>query len=782
MGSKLRVKEAFELESKHGAFYTGGNVEWFEDTLYCQNNSNISLLNTENGVVSKTIGEENSEDADSIQTFTTNGQQTVSSHKSGLLKLWNQNGEIEKMWKYIHLGPIAKLALKDNKLASGGSDSIVRIWDLQYQACILSLKGCQGVINVVEYHPIDDFIFASGDDGKINCYELNKGELKCVYNAHYSKVTSVVFSHDNQHFISCARDKVLILWEFGNPVPLKTLPVQEAVEVIVSLPKKFQLPDFKSDPSSIYVASAGERGVVRVWDVTKSKEVFVQTNSLVTPASEEGCLAISNIKFHRKLKALALVTVDQNIIIYHLKSFVCLKQFIGFSDEILDITYVGKDDSHLAVATNSNDIKLYCNTTLNCQILKGHTDIVLSLCTNKIRPDLMISSGKDNTVRLWLLEGSTNSMSCIGIGLRHGASVGSVNFSQTTCNFAVSASQDTCLKMWEIPTEPKKNNSLYCSHTTIAHEKDINSVAVSPNDKIIATASQDKTAKIWTTSLELVGILKGHKRGVWSIRFSPVDQVVVTSSADCTVKLWSVADLSCLKTFQGHDASVIRAEFIASGMQILSAGADGLLKLFSIKTSECVCTLDQHSARIWALAIKQDETAFVTGGSDSVLIKWKDVTQEVRLKRIEEAEELAKQEQKLNNYLMEENFLKALKLALKLDRPRQVLMILQSVKNSDSDLAETIKKLRNDQKESLFKMAINWNMNGKNCHSGILVMNILMKDLQEGDFRPVGLTSLLEAALPYLERNFKRLEQQMKNSELTRYIINCMKPHAKCIE
>ncbi|KAJ8929808.1 hypothetical protein NQ314_017405 [Rhamnusium bicolor] len=781
MTNKIKLKESFDVESKHGAFYTGGNVEWLEDTLYCQTNSNISLLNVENGLVEKTVGQENSEDADFIQTFTTDGQRIISSHKSGLLKMWNESGEIEKMWKYIHKGPIAKLALNENKLASGGSDGIVRIWDLQFQSCLLSLRGCQGVINVVVFDPVRNLIFVSGDDGKINCFDLENGNLTFIYDAHFSKVTSVVFCHDSKHFVSSGRDKVIILWELNTTTALRTIPTYEAVEVIVSLPSKFKLPGFKADPESVYVASAGEKGIVKVWDVRKAKEVFVQSNSFVSPSSEEGGLAITNLLFNKKSKALAVVSTEHNLIIHHLKSFACLKQFIGFSDEILDVSFVGKNDTFLAVATNSNDIKLYDNATMNCQLLKGHTDLVLSLNTSKTNADLLLSSGKDNTIRLWLLEGST--MSCIGIGMRHTGSVGSVSFSQTSTNFAVSVSQDTCLKLWEIPSNREKNASLNCNFTEVAHQKDINCVTVSPNDKIIATASQDKTAKLWTDSLTLVGILRGHKRGVWSIRFSPIDQVVVTSSADCTVKLWSVADLNCLKTLEGHESSVLKAEFLSVGMQILSAGADGLLKLFSIKSSECVSTLDQHEARIWALAIKRDESGIVTGGSDSVLIKWKDMTEELKMKRQKEAEELALQEQKLSNYIHNDELLKALKLALKLDRPVQVLRIIQGViKKGDTGLADTIRALRNDQKESLLKCATNWNMNSKNCQPAQLVLNILLNELQTGEFRPVGLSSSIEGALPYTERHFKRLTQLLQDLQFINYTVNCMQPHAKSVD
>lgn len=769
---------SYAVESSQGAFYTGGNVEWHNNHLYCQTPSSISILDVDSGSITSKVGEENTEDADTIQTFTSDSIKIVTSHKSGLLKLWNEKGELEKMWKYIHKGPIAKLSLKDKLLASGGSDGVVRVWDLQHQACVLSLREAQGVVNVVEFHPNAKLLFASGDDGKIYSWMLENGDLQKSYNAHFSKVNSIVFHADRKHFVSCGRDKVLTLWELDNTTSLRAVPTYEAIESIVALPMKFKLPNFNSLESGIYVACAGENGIIKIWDVTTSREVFVQNNSLVSKAKEDGGLSITKLLLEPNKKKLGVVTAEHNIIIHILKSFECLRQFVGFSDEILDVAYFGGSDTHLAVATNSSDIKVYETSTMNCQLLKGHSDIVLSLSTAKTNKNLLASSSKDNSIRLWLL--LENKVNCVGVGVRHTGSVGSVAFSQMKLSFVVSVSQDTCLKIWELPNKFTETMTLNCTHTEIAHQKDINCVVVSPNDKIIATASQDKTAKLWTDTLTLLGTLRGHKRGIWCVRFSPIDQVVVTSSADCTIKLWSITDLCCLKTLEGHESSVLRVEFLTNGMQILSAGADGLLKLFGVKNSECIGTFDHHEGRVWALAVKEDESEVVTGGSDSLLVKWKDVTEEKKLERIKQTEELALQEQQLSNYIHNDQLLEALKLALKLDRPLQVLRLIQNViRKQDANLADTISELRSDQKELLLKCATTWNTNSKNCQPAQLVLNILLNDIQSGNFKPTTLSATIEGALPYTERHFRRLTQLLQDLQFVKYTIDCMQPHAK---
>lgn len=69
-------------------------------------------------------------------------------------------------------------------------------------------------------------------------------------------------------------------------------------------------------------------------------------------------------------------------------------QLVGFSDEILDIAYLGRKESHIAVATNSCDIKVYKSENMACQLLQGHSDIVVALSTSPANHSVLVSGSK----------------------------------------------------------------------------------------------------------------------------------------------------------------------------------------------------------------------------------------------------------------------------------------------------------------------------------------------------------------------------------------------------
>lgn len=763
---------------------------WTKDGNYflCKDENKINVLSVANLEVERTIGTTNeTETEDIIYTFALDSQQKdlVTANRSGLLKLWNfETGELKKSWKSLHQGPISCIEFENetNLIATGGSDSSIKLWDFQNQVCKGTLRGVQGVLSVLVFHPDPKLkaILGCADDSNIVAWNLETREPVKNFSGHISRITGISFAADQNIFVSSSRDKVLILWDYEKGSQLRTIPVYEAIEACQVLSYKLVLPNGMKlkDKSKIYVASAGEEGIVKIWQANESKLLYQQENSLITRAAEDGGLAITQMLLNQS--EVALVSVDHNILVHDLASFECRKQLIGFTDEILDLCLLGKKKPFLAMATNSNDVKIYEISTMNSKILKGHTDIVLALASYK---NFLLSSGKDNSVRLWKVDFESFEVSCVGVGVKHTSAVGSVDFSKIAGDFFVSVSQDQCLKLWklgkDIETAAEPVN-LSCINTTLAHDKDINCVSISPNDRFIATSSQDKTAKLWdANSLGLLGVFRGHRRGIWSIKFSPVDQIVATCAADCTIRLWNLNDFSCLKTFEGHESSVLRTEFLTQGMQLLSAGADGLLKLWNIKTSECIQTLDKHEARIWTIAVTPDETHFFTGGSDSLLIKWRDVTEEKKMEEIQKRQEEILQEQELNNLLSQKKVLKALRLALNLDRPLMTLKIINSViRDQENGLDETIFSLTDDHKQSLLNHAVNWNTNSRNCRPAQLVLQILLQEILLGKFQVQGLGKMLEETIPYTDRHLKRMTEYLKDLKFIEYTMKCMQTYS----
>ena len=239
---------------------------------------------------------------------------------------------------------------------------------------------------------------------------------------------------------------------------------------------------------------------------------------------------------------------------------------------------------------------------------------------------ILVSGSKDKTAKIWAPITSANQTSqswgygCVGVCEGHAESVGAIAMAREgdSPKFMFTGSQDRTIKMWDLVGIPSffsasdADSFKRCKtlSTQKAHDKDINSLDISPNDHFLVSGSQDRTAKVFEIQyivgaggvrrgeLKHIGTCKGHKRGVWTVRFSKTERVLATGSGDKTIKLWSLDDYSCLKTFEGHTNSVLRVDFLNAGMQLVSTASDGLVKLWNIREEECVTTLDNHEDKV----------------------------------------------------------------------------------------------------------------------------------------------------------------------------------------
>lgn len=675
-------------------------------------------------------------------------------------------------------------------VATGSADSTVKVWDIEGGFCTHNFRGHGGIISALKFHLENNqwTLISGADDCNIRVWDLQDRKCVAVLKSHVSIIRGLDMSSDGRFLISGSRDKVVNIWDFDKKILLKTFPIFETIETLGVLRPNTKINNMDEDFEGELFYTGGDKGIIRIWDIQTGKLIQTQEPEKNTKH------IISDIIYLRKSNVLTAVTSDQNILFYQITSGLKrVKQIVGHNDEIIDLAYVGKDETHLAIATNTEQINLYNIKSFDFNIIYGHTDIVICL-DKSYDGTVLISGSKDHTARIWSIdvdnENFDNRVNCLSICIGHTAAIGTVALSKKSLKFCLTGSQDRTIKYWDLShlgrSKSDENFRPKALYTNKAHDKDINSIAVAPNDKIFATGSQDKTVKIWSVDDgKLLGICSGHKRGVWSIQFSPVDQTIVTSSGDKTIKIWSTTDFSCLKTFEGHTNTVLKALFLTSGTQLMSCGSDGLLKLWTIKSNECIATLDNHTEKIWALTSRKDENVVASGGADSLINLWEDCTTEEMEKRVKEEEEQILKEQDLANYLLKKDYKNAITLAMSLNQPFRLLNLFKEIldNRAEGDTSITgsesidniITNLSKEDIEQILKYIRDWNTNAKHFRTAQTILNAILKTFSSEELLEINdIKELLDGLLPYTERHYQRLDRMITDSFLVDYTLHSM--------
>lgn len=708
------------------------------------------------------------------------------------LKLFDiSKGEFYKSYKLSAAAYISSADKTSSLFAFGLTDGSVVVWDIEGSFITHNFKGHGSTISALSFYGdfnSKNWKISSGDImGTVKVWDLVK--RKCVFTSkeHTAAVRGVNFNSTGELFVSGGRDNLLMLYNAKTWKEIKSIPLEASVEST----------GFIEIEGETYIYTGGEGCVMYIWNF-KTESLFAKTEKPLETTEELSITEI--IQLYEDDERLILVLSDQSILDLDLSIDLdetnhlipTSRIMAGNHGTIADIKYVGPQKNYLALATNSPSLRIVdlYNKPLDMDLYQGHTDL-LNMLDATVDGKWLATASKDNTARLWKFNEDTNRFQCYAVFEGHSASVTAVGLPRNIINdypkFLISASEDLTIKKWSVPKNPNDKPIIIknSDYTRKAHDKMIHAIDISPNNDFLATASHDKTSKIWDLQGgETLYVLRGHKRAVYDISFCKYDRLVVTGSGDQTVRVWNLEDGSCTKSYEGSSNAVQRVDFLNKNQNIIGAGADGLIKIWEVSSGECVNTLDNHDNRIWALVIKDNGEEFVSADSDGSITIWQDNTEEANAEK-----ELAKKievekDQELRNCILHGDWVKAFMLALELNHPMRLYNVLKECisKNEDPDskigsfeLEKLIGELEEDKILLLFKRIRDWNTNARLFEVAQKVIRVILDNYDLDKLYQIkGIMQYIEAILPYSERHYGRFDGLIEQSYILDYVSRKM--------
>jgi WD40 repeat protein len=395
------------------------------------------------------------------------------------------------------------------------------LWRLSHPRTLLTLKGHAYTVMSVSFSPDGHRLASASDDWTVKVWGAHTGQEERTLKGHTGSVFAVSFSPDDRHLASASADGTVKVWDAQTGREERTLKGHTGGVQGVSF-----------SPDGRRLASAGGNfhgpGEVKVWNAqTGQEERTLQGHK---PGAED-------VSFSPDGRRLASISLDGTVKVWDALTGQEVLTLRGGSSRMA----FSPDGRRLASASWDNTVKVWdAHTGQEIHSLKGHTKEVRSV---SFSPDgrRLASASFDRTVKVWDAQTGQLALSLEG----HTGAVWGVAFSPdgrlASAGGSWSAGE---VKVWAQPGQeilPLKG-----------HTGAVWGVDFSPDGRRLASASQDKTVKIWDaqTGQEIL-TLKGHTGAVRGVSFSPDGRRLASASDDHTV-LWDAQTGREIRTFKGH--------------------------------------------------------------------------------------------------------------------------------------------------------------------------------------------------------------------------------------
>ncbi len=500
-------------------------------------------------------------------------------------------------------------------LAVGSFDHSVQLWDLSSGLERKKiLTGHNDEVYGVAFSPNGRMVASSDRGGMVLVHNPKTGKIIRRFPGHSQMVYQVAFSPNSRLLASASWDGTARIWNINTG---------KTVHTIRQKGNKLNCVVFS--PDGKLLATAANDGRVDLWEWKKDKKRME-----IQAAKGQ----VFSIAFSPNGRLLASTGEDRTINIWRTDSGKLAQTLSGHKDGVLSVEF-SSDGKWLVSAGYDKTARLWrVGKGLGpvdgrlILTLGGHRDFVFSATFS---PDskTIATTGWGKTIRIWHLKDGRPLPAMTG----HKGAVYSLAFSPDG-KWLASGSWDHTVRIWDMTS----TNYDYKDATTPrvrfvlgGHTDIIDNIAISPDSTLLATASRDKTSRIWDLNTgRLKYVLKGHNDKVTGVAFSPDGQHLATSSADETIIIWNSNTGRMVRTIRGPKDDIANIAFSPDGKTLACVSNDKGVYLIDTDETEQQRVMMGHDDWVTGVAFSPAGDILATSGKDSKVLLWDPKTGKLR--------------------------------------------------------------------------------------------------------------------------------------------------------